>query len=243
MLEIQNLHVEVGGRPVLFGVDLTLPEGETHVLFGRNGSGKTSLLMSIMGFEDYRITKGSISYRGKEISHLGPDERARLGIGIMFQRPPTIRGLSMGQLVALCAGEAASAAEVTEMAGGMGLAGFLEREVNLGFSGGEIKRSELLQLLAQNPEVVLLDEPESGVDLESINLVGAAIKRLLQKERHRRREKSGLIITHTGHILDYLEADRGYVMCDGRITCTGIARELLEDIRAMGYEGCMRCEK
>ncbi len=240
MLEIQNLHVEVSGKPVLFGVNLALPEGETHVLFGRNGSGKTSLLMSIMGFEDYRITKGSISYRGKEISHLGPDERAALGIGIMFQRPPTIRGLRMGQLVQMCAG---GDADVTEMASQLGLGGFLERDVNLGFSGGEIKRSELLQLLAQNPEVVLLDEPESGVDMESISLVGESIKRLLQKERHRQREKSGLIITHTGHILNYLEADRGYVMCDGRITCTGNARELLEDIREMGYEGCLRCEK
>ncbi len=240
MLEIQNLHVEVGGRPVLFGVNLALPEGETHVLFGRNGSGKTSLLMSIMGFEDYRVTKGSINFRGKEISHLGPDERASLGIGIMFQRPPTIRGLRMGQMIKLCAG---NDADVSDMAQQMGLANFLERDVNLGFSGGEIKRSELLQLLAQNPDVVLLDEPESGVDLESIVLVGEAIKQLLQKEKHRGRSKSGLIITHTGHILNYLEADRGYVMCDGRITCTGNARELLEDIQSAGYEGCLRCER
>lgn len=240
MLEIQNLHVEVAGKPVLFGVDLSLPSGETHVLFGRNGSGKTSLLMSIMGFEDYRITKGSISYRGKEISHLGPDERAALGIGIMFQRPPTIRGLRMGELVQLCAG---GDGDITELAQQLGLGGFLERDVNLGFSGGEIKRSELLQLMAQNPDVVLLDEPESGVDLENISLIGEAIKRLLQKEKHRQREKCGLIISHTGHILNYLEADRGYVMCDGRITCTGIARELLEDIQAMGYEGCLRCER
>ncbi len=240
MLEIQNLHVEVAGKPVLFGVELSLPAGETHVLFGRNGSGKTSLLMSIMGFEDYRITKGSISYRGKEISRLGPDERAALGIGIMFQRPPTIRGLPLGQLVQLCAGPDVG---VAEMAAQVGLAGFLERDVNLGFSGGEIKRSELLQLLAQDPEVVLLDEPESGVDLENIGLIGEAIKGLLQKEKRRQREKSGLIITHTGHILNYLEADRGYVMCDGRITCTGNPRELLEDIQEMGYGGCLRCER
>jgi Fe-S cluster assembly ATP-binding protein len=119
---------------------------------------------------------------------------------------------------------------------------FLERDVNYGFSGGEIKRSELLQLLAQDPEMVLLDEPESGVDMENLQVVGEIIGLLLQKDRRRQhREKSGLIITHTGFIMDYVNADRGYIMLDGRLLCHGNPRDILQDIKKFGYEECSRC--
>ncbi len=119
---------------------------------------------------------------------------------------------------------------------------FLDREVNYGFSGGELKRSELLQLLAQDPAMVLLDEPESGVDLENLEVVGEIIGRLLQKERRREhRGKSGLIITHTGFILDYVNADSGYILLDGKIPCQGNPREILQHLKKSGYEECARC--
>jgi Fe-S cluster assembly ATP-binding protein len=243
MLRIESLKVNVGENEILHGVNLEIPAGETHVLFGPNGSGKTSLLSAIMGLPDYRVTEGKITFNDQDITKLPINQRAKLGIGMSFQRPPTIRGLNMRQMIEICS---ASKTDLGELASYMNLDGFLDRDVNLGFSGGETKRTELLQLLAQEPNLVLIDEPESGVDLESITLIGRAINRLLNKDvqlqkRRRLPKKSGLIITHTGYILDYVRADRGYVMCDGIIGCSGHPQELLEDIRRLGYEECVAC--
>jgi Fe-S cluster assembly ATP-binding protein len=131
---------------------------------------------------------------------------------------------------------------VAELAAKTDLADFLDREINYGFSGGEIKRSEMMQLLAQKPELALLDEPESGVDLENIVLIGELINELLEKECPIvDRQCMGLIITHTGHILDYVDARTGYVMCDGRIGCEGDPHEILKTIKQKGYGECTRC--
>lgn len=240
---MEGLSVSVEEKEILHGVYLKIKEGETHVLFGPNGSGKTSLLMAIMGIPPYRVTDGRILFRGEDITDLAVNERARRGIGLSFQRPPTIRGLRTRKMVEICSEGKANA---EELASNLKLEGFLDRDVNYGFSGGEIKRAELLQLLAQDPNLVLIDEPESGVDLESIALIGEAINRLLKKdvrlrERRKMPPKTGLIITHTGHILDYVKADRAHVMCHGRIGCSGHPQELLEQIRKMGYEECIRC--
>ncbi len=239
-LRVEDLHVEVEGRQILRGVDLEIRCGETHVLFGPNGSGKTTLLMAVMGFPRYRVTRGRVMLGGEDITSLSPDERARRGIGVMFQRPPTVRGVSLAQMAALCSRDGV---DVEKLAADLNLLDFLSRDVNHGFSGGEIKRSELLQLLAQNPRVVLLDEPESGVDMENLQLVGKAIRRLLQKDLRRRRTRCGLIITHTGYILDYVEADVGHVLCEGTIVCSGNPREQLEGIRRYGFEECARCTR
>jgi len=132
--------------------------------------------------------------------------------------------------------------EVIELAKKLNLESFLARDVNLGFSGGEIKRSELLQLLGQRPDLVLLDEPDSGVDLVNIGLVGNTINELLQKDKKTvHRTKSGLIITHFGNILDYVKADKAYVMMKGTVLCQGNPVELLEDIRHRGYSECLSC--
>lgn len=243
MLTINGLSVSVEEKEVLHGVDLELEEDEVHALFGPNGSGKTSLLMAIMGIPPYRVTQGRILFKGEDITELPVNERARRGIGLSFQRPPTIRGLRTRKMVEICS---RGKAEADVLASSLELKEFLDRDVNYGFSGGEIKRAEILQLLAQDPDLVLIDEPESGVDLESIALIGEAINRLLQRDvrlRERREMplKTGLIITHTGHILDYVKVDRAHVMCHGRIGCSGHPRELLEQIRQMGYEECIRC--
>ena len=249
MLQIEDLQVVLGDKEILKHIDLEIRPGETHVLFGPNGSGKTSLLMTIMGYPRYEVKAGKIVFKGKDITHLSIDERARLGIGMSYQRPPTINGLKTRQMIKLCAKE-----EVDEddLARRVNFEEFLDRDVNAGFSGGEIKRSELLQLMAQAPDLMLFDEPESGVDMENISLVGQTIASLLEKDdpsaqtkskmRARlERTKMGLIITHTGHILDYVSADRGQVLYDGMLSCVSNPREILRCVGESGYEECVRC--
>ncbi len=240
LLEIKDLTVEVAERTVLKNINIAIGVGETHVLFGRNGCGKTSLLMTIMGFSGYKVKSGAIYFKGEEITFLPIHERAKRGIGMSFQRPPTIRGLKTRDLIKTFHQEDEMVGKVVD---NLDFSSFLDRDINLGFSGGEIKKSELVQLSLQNPELILLDEPESGVDLENIKIIGKGIKRLLQKNLHRQRFKSGLVITHTGLILNYLEADNGYLMLDGSIRCEGNPREMFETIQQCGYEECARCQR
>ena len=242
MLEIKHLAVTIDGKKILHDINLTIGTGETHVLFGPNGSGKTTLLMAIMGFPKYRITKGSVLFNGKDVTRLSLDERARLGIGMSFQRPPVVRGVKTRDMVAACLKGRGEGESIKQLAGKADLADFLDRDINYGFSGGEIKRSELMQLLAQKPELTLLDEPETGVDLVNIALIGELINGLLDKHCPIRfRRCSGFIITHTGHILDYVDARTGYVMCDGVIGCEGDPHEMLKTIKEKGYGECIKC--
>jgi Fe-S cluster assembly ATP-binding protein len=250
MLQVEELEVTVGPKTILKNVNMFIPEGETHILFGPNGSGKTSLMMTIMGFSGYDVTHGRITFKGHDITHMPIHERARLGIGVSFQRPPTINGLKTKDIVSICGGQ--RDVDVEALSKQLNFSEFLERDVNHNFSGGEIKRSELLQLMAQDPDLVLLDEPESGVDLESIVLLGDTINALLgrgikhprglpHKEIVESNKKSALVITHTGHILDYITADRGQVLYNGVLCCSRNAREILKWIGEYGYEECVRC--
>jgi Fe-S cluster assembly ATP-binding protein len=242
MLEITDLHVEVGEKEILHDINIKIGDGETHVLMGPNGSGKSTLLMAIMGFSGYTVTRGEIIYNGKDVTGLPVNERAKMGMGLMFQRPPTVGGLKLGKLLSVTTGEAQEA--ILEYARATNMLAFLGRDVNKGFSGGEIKRSEILQLMVQHPDFVMLDEPESGVDLENIALIGAAIGKLLEKDKHIvQRRKSGLIITHTGFILEYVDANFGHMMCDGVIKCRGNPREMLKEIKERGYRECLECGK
>jgi len=242
MLEIKQLTVKVDGREILHDVNLEIGIGETHALFGPNGSGKTTLLMAMMGFPRYQVTKGNIIFKGEDITGLPVDERARLGIGMSFQRPPVVRGVKTRDMVSVSLGERVAKVTIDGLAESANMTGLLDREINYGFSGGEIKRSELMQLLAQRPELTLLDEPESGVDLVSIALIGELINELLEKDCPiRSRKCAGLIITHTGHILDYVNARTGYVMLGGRIVCGGDPHEMLATIKEKGYAECARC--
>jgi len=240
LLEIKDLSVEVEGNEILHNINLGIDHGETHVLFGKNGSGKTSLLMAIMGISRYKITSGSILFKRTDITGLPINERAKMGIGMSFQRPPTIKGVKTGELVKLINNGGKSTEGIAES---LNISEFLDRDINLGFSGGEIKKSELLQLVAQNLDLVLLDEPESGVDVENIKVIGKVIKSLLQKHLRRQRIRAGLVITHTGLILNYLEADRGHMLLNGGIKCEGNPREMFEAIQNFGYEECARCQR
>ena len=252
MLHIQDLHVSIEDKEVLKGINLSIEEGETFILFGPNGSGKTTLLMTLMGFGNYHITKGRILFKDVDITRAPIHERAKLGMGMSFQRPPTIHGLKTRHLVAMC-GQGREV-DVQGLAEKVNFAQFLDRDINSGFSGGEIKRSELLQLMAQNPNLVLFDEPESGVDLENMQLIGKTVRSLLDgdlaprpfesmREIKNRRRTAGLIITHTGYILEYVNADRGQVLYDGRLCCEANARDILDHIGKYGYQECVRCFK
>ncbi len=236
MLTIEDLHVNIGDKKVLEGVNLKINEGETFILFGPNGSGKTSLLMALMGFTGYKVTKGKILFKGKDITDAPMYERARLGIGMSFQRPPTIHGLRTRHLVKMCARNGVVNPDL--LAEMVNMTDFLDRDINSGFSGGEIKRSELLQLMAQQPEYM--------------QLVGKIARNVLDgnfdlnpdlslKERKERTKTAGLIITHTGYILDYVNADRGQVLYKGHLCCEGRPRDILDHIREHGYQECVRC--
>ena len=249
MLRIDDLMVKIQDKEVLKHIDLEINKGETHVLFGPNGSGKTTLLMTIMGYPQYKIGGGKIIFKGEDITHMPVHERARLGIGMSFQRPPTIHGLKTRQMVQICA---RGKADVENLAAKVNFTDFLERDINAGFSGGEIKRSELLQLMAQDADLLLFDEPESGVDLENISLIGKTIGDMLQrdfkldkdktqKQMREERTKMGLIITHTGFILDYITADKGQVLYEGVLSCKSNPLEIFQCIKQMGYEECVRC--
>ena len=245
MLQIKDLSVAVDGKQILHDVNLHIRAGDTHALFGPNGGGKTTLLMAIMGFPRYRVTKGQIIFKGQDITSLSLDERARMGIGMSFQRPPVVRGVKTRDMVTASLGSRGDGEIVSEMAERLNMVELMDRDINYGFSGGEIKRSELLQLIAQSPDLVLLDEPESGVDLVNMALIGEMINELLQKgigqHPQRPRTRAGLIITHTGHILNYVHASKGYVLLNGTIPCERDALEVLDSIKQNGYEGCVKC--
>jgi Fe-S cluster assembly ATP-binding protein len=244
MLEIRELNLEVDGRPVLKNLNLTIEEGESHVLLGPNGSGKTSLLLGILGFPKYQVTGGSIIFKGKDIIGLSTADRVKLGMGIAFQHPPVIRGIRLGEMVNLCRGDKSQqiSKQTRILAKKLHFSDeFLERDVNAGFSGGEIKRSEIMQLMAQNPDFVMLDEPDSGVDIENMELIGNMIGELLHRNiQPSKRTASGLIITHLATITDYIEVDWAHVMLDGVIACSGSPDRIISEVMKGGYEKCVR---
>ena len=240
MLVVENLKVEVDGKEILHGINLRIGIGETHVIFGKNGSGKSTLLMTLMGFSKYKVTHGKIYFKGKDVTNLPLNERANLGMGMAFQRPPAIKGLKTIDMLNLVK---KVDEKIENLAEKVNFQDFLKRDLNAGFSGGELKRSEMLQLMAQNPDFIMLDEPESGVDVENIKILGKVVWSLLEKNLRIKegRKKSGLIITHTGYILDYIEADKGHVILDGYLMCSGNPREMFQEIQVSGYDKCVQC--
>jgi Fe-S cluster assembly ATP-binding protein len=233
MLEIIDLSVQVGKKMILRDINLAIRKDVPAVLFGPNGSGKSTLLKAIMGFSGYQVKKGDIVFNGKKINELPIEKRVGLGLGIMYQNPPKITGVKLIQIARFLSRDEK---KIQELADRLSLESHLDRDINAGFSGGEMKRSELFQIIMQDPRMLLLDEPESGVDLENISIMGNALNDYLKQPG-----KSALMITHTGYILDYVKADNGCVMIDGELWCVGKPKEMFESIRKNGYEKCKEC--
>jgi Fe-S cluster assembly ATP-binding protein len=238
LLEVKNLGVEVAGKCLLRGVDMVVREGETHIVFGPNGSGKTTLVNAIMGLPEYKVVRGDILFRGDSILDWNLTARAKAGIGLAFQHPPVVEGVSLGVLLKAMVPTEKDSEEIARKTG---MENYLQREINVGFSGGERRKDELLQLVAQAPQLIMLDEPDSGVDVDSIKLMVGIIRKLLQKNKPiRERKNSGIIVTHSGMILEQLHADKGYVIVDGKVQCCGSPLDIFDQIKKYGFERCIR---
>lgn len=239
VLEVEGLRVKVGGKTVLENINLTLEPGQSWLIFGPNGSGKSSLLKAIMGVPPYSVTSGSIRFMGADIGGLGVDERSKLGIILGYQHPPELHGVKLSHMLKICLGktkdEEFSDAEM-EMITRFNLAGFLDRDTNVGFSGGERKRGEILQILFLKPRLILLDEPDSGVDVDSLRLLANEIQRYLAETG-----ASALIITHKGDVLEYVEAEHACVIIDGMNHCYPDPKRIYGEIREKGYDHCLEC--
>ncbi|MEM2816211.1 MAG: Fe-S cluster assembly ATPase SufC [Candidatus Bathyarchaeia archaeon] len=240
LLEVTDLKVKVSDRVILDGVSFGLKSGEIHILFGPNGSGKTTLIGTIMGLPTYEVVSGRILFMGKDITGKSVEERAKLGIAVGFQNPPEITGVKLEDLLKFCLGKSSKEKfneEEIRLIETFRLKDFLGRETHVGFSGGERKRSEILQLLFLRPKVMLLDEPDSGVDVESLKIIAVEIQRYIESSG-----ASALIITHKGDILDYVNAKYGCVLLNGKIHCFTDPKHVYEDIKREGYEGCIKCQ-
>jgi Fe-S cluster assembly ATP-binding protein len=239
ILEVNDLSVKVEGKQILNGLNFNLKKGASHILFGPNGSGKTTLISTLMGLPGYEVTGGKILFEGVDITKKDVDERSKMGIIVSFQNPPEITGVKLGDLLKLCLGKTASdefSAEETAQIEAFRLTDFLNRDVNLGFSGGERKRSEILQLIFLKPKLLLLDEPDSGVDVESLKMIATEIQKYIEQSG-----ASALIITHKGDILDYIKASYGCILLNGQFHCYRNPMRIYEDIKRVGYEECVAC--
>jgi len=239
ILRIVNLCVGVDGRRILQNVNLYIQKGQTFALFGPNGSGKSTLLMTIVGNPKYKVYDGRIVFKDVDITDKPTDERIKMGLGVAYQHPPKITGVKLRDILKHCAKLGGTEDKIDEYVKMLNMENLLDRDINVGFSGGEAKRAELLQLLLMNPDFVMLDEPDSGVDLENIAVIGEAIRELLERDKPKRR-KAGIIITHTGQILKFVDADYGVIMYKGRIACIGDPRDILKTVERYGYEECVR---
>ncbi len=238
-LEINNLQAGIAEKTILTGIDLVLEKGESYLLFGPNGSGKSTLIKSIMGIPPFKITSGKIMFKGEDITSLDASEKARRGISVGFQHPPEIEGVTLAEMLKICLGKDASepfSDHEKEMIERFRLTAFLKRDLNVGFSGGERKRAEMLQLIFLKPSLLLLDEPDSGVDVESLILLSEEIQRYLEDSG-----ASALIITHKGDILDHIKAKYACVLLEGLIHCFPEPRKIYEEIKQNGYRACLSC--
>jgi Fe-S cluster assembly ATP-binding protein len=243
MLEIKNLHVKIPDeeREILKGLSLTLPEGEVHAIMGPNGSGKSTLAYVLAGREDYEVTDGDIRWNGESLLEMEPEERAAKGVFLAFQYPmeiPGVAGLTFLRAAANAVRKARGQAElstpeflkfVKEKASRLNIdMEMLKRPVNVGFSGGEKKRSEILQMEVLEPALCVLDETDSGLDIDALRTVADGVNAMRAKNR------SMLVITHYQRLLDYIVPDKVHVMIDGRIEKSG-GPELAQELETSGY--------
>lgn len=242
MLEIQNLHAEIDGKPILRGINLTIGKGEVHAIMGPNGSGKSTLSYLVAGRPGYTVTAGSITWNGKDLLALEPEERAGEGVFLAFQYPVEIPGVNnVYMLRAALNGIRKYRGEseigtvdflnlVKKKTREIGLKeGLLNRPVNQGFSGGEKKRNEIFQMSILEPSLAILDETDSGLDIDALKIVADGVNRLRSPDR------AFMVVTHYQRLLDYIVPDRVHVLANGRIVKSG-PRELALELEAKGYD-------
>ena len=238
MLEIKDLHVSIENKEILKGVNLTINKGEIHALMGPNGSGKSTLSFVLMGHPKYKVTKGEILFEGKNILEFSPDERARMGMFLCFQYPTEIPGVSLFNFLKTAynstRGEKVSSMEFREiLKDKMKLLGveekFINRYLNEGFSGGEKKRGEILQMAVLDPKIAILDETDSGLDIDSLKIVSEGINKVSNENN------SVLLITHYQRILKYIKPKHVHVMMDGKIVLSG-DEKLAVELEEGGYD-------
>src|SRR4029077_6573346 len=240
-LEIRDLHVRIEDREILRGVDLNISRGEIHALMGPNGSGKSTLASTLMGHPSYEITEGSITFKGEDITEDGPHERAKAGLFLAFQFPVPTSGVSVANFLRVAINakrEDDDPIQVKEFRTHLQHAielldvdkAFTSRHLNDGFSGGEKKRAEILQMAMLAPDVAILDETDSGLDIDALRTVAEGVQRL-----HDEQGLGALIITHYQRILHYVAPDFVHVMMDGRIVLEG-GVELVERLEREGYD-------
>ena len=243
LLQIEDLHVEVEGKEILTGLDLTISKGEIHAIMGPNGSGKSTLAYVLTGRPGYEMTAGKVLYKGEDISPLAPDERAKAGIFLAFQYPTEVPGVSVVNFLRT----AYNAIHPDDPKAAMAFRLFLQekidlleiptelvdRYVNQGFSGGEKKRNEILQMAVLSPELAIMDETDSGLDIDALKHVSAGVNKLAGPD------VGIVLITHYQRLLNYIRPDVVHVLIGGRIARTG-GFELAEQLEAEGYAGLAR---
>ena len=242
LLEIHNLHATVGDKEILKGIDLTIGQGEIHAVMGPNGAGKSTLGAVLTGRPGYEVTEGTILYNGKDLLAMAPEERAWAGLFLSFQYPIEIPGVTITAFMKAAVNAKRKAAGLEEMKTSEFLKlmkekmafvqmkpEFAKREVNVGFSGGEKKRNEIFQMALLDPALSILDETDSGLDVDALKIVADGVNAL------RSPEKSAIIVTHYHKLLEYVQPDYVHVLKAGRIVKTG-GRELIDAIESKGFD-------
>ena len=242
MLTIENLHAEVEDKGILKGIDLDVKAGEIHAIMGPNGSGKSTLSSVIAGNEGYEVTQGNILFRGEEINDMSPEERAHKGIFLSFQYPIEIPGVSVTNFIKTALNAQRKASGKEDMPAGEMLkkirekssmlsidSKFLSRSLNQGFSGGEKKRNEIFQMAMMEPQLAILDETDSGLDIDALKIVADGVNAL------RTDENATIVITHYQRLLEYIVPDFVHVLYDGKIVKSG-TKELAKELEAKGYD-------
>ena len=243
LLEIKDLHAGIEGREILKGVDLTIRRGEVHAVMGPNGAGKSTLSAVLAGRPDYKVTGGSIIYDGRDLLAMAPEERSWAGIFLSFQYPVEIPGVSITNFMKAALNARRKAAGLPELKPAEFLkilkekmalvqmkGEFAKREVNVGFSGGEKKRNEIFQMAMLEPVLSILDETDSGLDVDALRIVADGVKQL------RTSDSATIVITHYQRLLEYIVPDVVHILKEGRIVRTG-GRELVDLIETRGYDG------
>ena len=242
MLIISDLHASIGDKPILKGINLSISPGEVHAIMGPNGSGKSTLASVLAGKAEYTITSGTISYLGEDLTELSPEERSQKGIFLAFQYPVEIPGVSTTNFMKTAVNEIRKARGqepldavqflklIKEKAALVELdADFLKRPLNAGFSGGEKKRNEIFQMAVLNPRLAILDETDSGLDIDALRIVAEGVNKL------RTPDNATLVVTHYQRLLDYIIPDFVHVLVNGRIVKSG-TKELAYELEEKGYD-------